>query len=988
MKTSIRTRLTLALTAAMALIAAAAALLSWTFAREDIRTEVAGHQAALVAWMAGKAESDVATAMQTAIGIADAIPADALERPEELGRLFQRLPSPLGWIGRCAATAPDGRILARNVAPPPDAIASLAGRDYFRRVLAEKKPVVSSPLASGIGGMPAVALSVPRVNKEGEVRLVVTCDLELTRQGIFGHLRELRPGGSGYLYMATRDRKIVLQPESMGLPGNGPPEPADPPTLRAAGGFEGAFEDLDRLGRPALFSVKQIPSLGWFVAAVYPADEAYQPLQRAGQRILAVTFAALILGGILAWFVAGWLVAPLRRLTGRLGRLRQQPEARMEALEARDDEIGELAEAFKGLLEDLRQREDTLKESEEKFARAFHSNPHLVLITRLRDGLIVEANEGFERLTGYALAEAIGQTTMEDLHLWADPSDRAEMVRRIEATGMAHDLATTFVRKDGERRDVLISAATFDHAGEPHLIGTVHDVTELRRSQEALRNTQERFSKAFHSNPNFSMISRLSDGRIVEANEGFEKLLGIPAATAAGRMTVADLDMWADPGDRGRFVRLLKERGSVRDFPAAFLSRSGERREVEITASTIELEGEAHIIGTARDVTELKRAEAALKLSEEKFSKIFHTSPDWIAVVRLEDGLILDANEGFARDSGYTVEEAVGLTVLDLGIWAYPAQREAFVRQARADGRVSDYEWAFRRKDGEVREGQLFSTAIELGGVPCLISVVRDVTEQRRAEAEVRKLNAGLENRVRQRTMELEGALRELESFSYSISHDLRSPLRAIAGYARIIEEDYAAQLDGEGNRLLGRIVGGAIRMSELIDDLLDFSRIGRAELRLAPVEMNGLVREVLGEMPEAGSSHGLQMRVGVLPTAVADRGLLRQVWANLLSNAIKYSRQKSAVAIEIGGSVEGDDIHYFVRDNGAGFDMQYAGKLFQVFQRLHRDPVFEGTGVGLAIVARVVQRHGGRVWAEGEPDKGATFHFTLPKADSPSCGG
>ena len=269
----------------------------------------------------------------------------------------------------------------------------------------------------------------------------------------------------------------------------------------------------------------------------------------------------------------------------------------------------------------------------------------------------------------------------------------------------------------------------------------------------------------------------------------------------------------------------------------------------------------------------------------------------------------------------------------------------------------------------------------EIGGEQQIIGVARDITEVARAEEEIRNLNVTLEQRVRSRTAELEEAVREMESFSYSISHDLRAPLRAIAGYARIVEEDYAAQIDAEGKRLLDRIAGGAIRMGELIDDLLDFSRIGRAELKKMPIEMTGLVREALGEMPEAGSGHRLQMRIDELPAAVADRGLLRQVWTNLLSNAIKYSRQRDPATIEVGGAIEGNEAHYFVRDNGAGFDMQYAGKLFQVFQRLHRDPAFEGTGVGLAIVARVVQRHGGRVWAEAAPDKGATFHFTLPQA-------
>ena len=400
---------------------------------------------------------------------------------------------------------------------------------------------------------------------------------------------------------------------------------------------------------------------------------------------------------------------------------------------------------------------------------------------------------------------------------------------------------------------------------------------------------------------------------------------------------------------------------------------------VEGSCVLAEIGGEQQIIGVARDITEVQRAEDALRQSEEKFAKVFHASPDWIFIVRMEDGLIMDANEGFVRLSGYSIEEAVGRTTAALGLWTYPKKRSHFLDEIRAKGSVSNYEHEIRRKDGQLRDMLTSSVIIDIVGTTCLIAISRDITDQRHAEEEIRNLNVDLESRVSARTAELEGALRELESFSYSISHDLRSPLRAIAGYAKIIEEDYAAQIDAEGKRLLDRIAGGAIRMGELIDDLLDFSRIGRAELKKMPIEMTGLVREVLGEMPEAGSGHRLQMRIAELPAAVADRGLLRQVWTNLLSNAIKYSRQRDPATIEVGGAIEGNEAHYFVRDNGVGFDMQYAGKLFQVFQRLHRDPAFEGTGVGLAIVARVVQRHGGRVWAEAAPDKGATFHFTLP---------
>ncbi|MBI4989921.1 MAG: PAS domain S-box protein [Rhodocyclales bacterium] len=980
MKSSIRTKLALALAACMAFIIAAGAFLTWTLIRDEIKADVAKHLFALVSEVAVEAESDVATALKTVAGIAEAMPAAALDKPAEIERFLHQLPSPLGWIGRCAAAAPDGRILAHNIAAPAGAITSLAGREYFQKVLAEKKPVVSAPLISGVSGTPAIALSAPRLDADGQVRLVVTCGLVLTQQGVFGHVRELKIGNSGYLYVATRDRRIVLHPDARRMLADSPPRGANPLADRAGDGFEGAEEGSNSQGLRALMSFRQIPSLGWFVAAVYPVEEAYQSLHLMRERILLMALAALALSAVLAWYLAGWLVAPLTRLTLHLGQMRQRPEARMQALPARDDEIGELAEAFNGLLTKLRQREDTIRLSEEKFFKAFHSNPDFTMISRLRDGLIVEVNEGFERLLGISAAEAVGRLRTADLHMWADPADRDRMVRLLSENGRVRDLPAVFLTRSGERREVEISASTIDLGGEPHIIGTARDVTELKQSQEALRRSEERFAMFFRNNPDYATVSRLSDGKFVDVNRAFETMTGWQRAEVVGR-TAKEIGLYADPQEREWLVGELKARGVARDFEFHFRMRSGEVRLVQGAVVKVDLDGEPHILGVARDITEIRSAEAALRKSEEKFSKIFHASPDWILVVRVEDGMILDANESFALISGHAVEEAVGRTVVELGLWAYPEKREAFVRHLRATERVSEYEWEFRLKDGSVREGLISSVAIDLGGVPCLISIVRDITDQRRAEAEIRSLNVTLEQRVSSRTAELEAAVREMESFSYSISHDLRAPLRAIAGYAKIIEEDYAAQINAEGKRLLDRIAGGAIRMGELIDDLLDFSRIGRAELRKVPIEMNGLVREVLGEMPEAGSGHNLQMRVGALPEAVADRGLMRQVWANLLANAIKYSRQSDPAIIEIGGAIEAGEAHFFVRDNGVGFDMQYADKLFQVFQRLHRDPVFEGTGVGLAIVARVVQRHGGRVWAEGEPDRGATFHFSLPQA-------
>jgi signal transduction histidine kinase/DNA-binding response OmpR family regulator len=254
-----------------------------------------------------------------------------------------------------------------------------------------------------------------------------------------------------------------------------------------------------------------------------------------------------------------------------------------------------------------------------------------------------------------------------------------------------------------------------------------------------------------------------------------------------------------------------------------------------------------------------------------------------------------------------------------------------------------------------------------------------EVEERKRAEGEVRALSADLERRVEERTLELAIVNKELESFSYSVSHDLRAPLRAIDGFSRMLEEDQAAGLDGEGKRLIRVIRDSTRKMGQLIDDLLAFSRLGRKPISTARIDSGKLVGEVLEEV-QAAAERRAKVVVGPLPPAYADAALLRQVWMNLLSNAVKFSGKGDDPRVEVSAYEDGADTVYCVKDNGAGFDMRYRDRLFGVFQRLHGDEEFSGTGVGLAIVRRVVTRHGGRVWAEGKVNEGATFYFALPK--------
>jgi light-regulated signal transduction histidine kinase (bacteriophytochrome) len=259
----------------------------------------------------------------------------------------------------------------------------------------------------------------------------------------------------------------------------------------------------------------------------------------------------------------------------------------------------------------------------------------------------------------------------------------------------------------------------------------------------------------------------------------------------------------------------------------------------------------------------------------------------------------------------------------------------------------------------------------------------RDITERKRTQAQITQLNADLQNRATQ----LEAANKELEAFSYSVSHDLRAPLRHIDGFVKLLNKQAGEKLDERGRRYLDIIADSARQMGTLIDDLLIFSRMSRTELRHAPVSLDALVHEAIHGLQGETNDRPIHWKIATLPEVEADPAMLRQVWVNLIANAIKYSRPRNPAEIEIGCNVANGEFVFFVRDNGVGFDMQYAHKLFGVFQRLHRAEEFEGTGIGLANVRRIVHRHGGRTWAEGKIDAGATFFFSLPKTPTETKG-
>lgn len=378
------------------------------------------------------------------------------------------------------------------------------------------------------------------------------------------------------------------------------------------------------------------------------------------------------------------------------------------------------------------------------------------------------------------------------------------------------------------------------------------------------------------------------------------------------------------------------------------------------------------------EVAENKRIAKELRTVSLYTRSLIEASLDPLVTINA-DGKITDVNHATERATGRSRAELIGTDFFDY--FTEPDRARTGYQQVFLKGSVTDYELALRHRDGHVTD-VLYNASLycdEAGGVLGVFAAARDITGRKKAEENLLALKNELEIRVQERTAQLEAANKELEAFSYSVSHDLRTPLRAIDGFSRILLEDYAEKLDAEGQRLLNVVRDNTGRMGQLIDDILQFSRTGRLELNPAEIDMEGLARTVLDELLSAAPGPRPQVEIGHLPPARGDRAMMRQVFANLLSNAIKFSRGKESPRIEVGGSVEGNEAVYFVKDNGAGFDMQYVDKLFGVFQRLHGVTEFEGTGIGLAIVKRVVTRHGGRVWAEGKVNEGATIYFALP---------
>ncbi|HLO91379.1 MAG TPA: PAS domain S-box protein [Lentimicrobium sp.] len=624
-----------------------------------------------------------------------------------------------------------------------------------------------------------------------------------------------------------------------------------------------------------------------------------------------------------------------------------------------------------------RNMEKAIKSNEERFRSIVEGAPEPIFIQV--DKKFVYVNSTAVRLFNVRNAdEIIGRNIIDFVH----PSYHSIVEKRIDRINqkrlpVQEILELRFLTIDGKDLWVETAGQPIEYEGKPAGLVFVRDITNRKKTAEVLSYNEYllkemgRIAKigGWEFDPvtgkgtwteEVARIHGMSPDEETDANKG------ISFYKDASKVIIESA------------IKEALEKKIPYDLELEMELQDGTHKWVHTFGHPVVVDGKViKLRGSFQDITQRKLAEKALIESEHKYKAFFENSLDAM-ILSMPTGEIIEVNQATCQLLGYTDAELRKLTRNEI-VDTNDENLLPFLKKREATG-IAVGELRFVKKDGTLVDTEISSAIfMDAHDQPKTSMIIRDISTRKRNEQRINQLNSELEQKIEERTAQLKAVNKDLEAFAYSVSHDLRAPLRSINGLTQILQDNYSMNLDLEGQRLTERIRYNATKMTTLIEDLLSFSKASTSEIRKSKVDMNKLVKIVISEIGDKESIDRIEFIIDNLPGTEGDPASLRQVWINLLSNAVKFSSRKEKPVIEISGIHKGNKNFYKIKDNGAGFDMKYSDKIFAAFQRLHSDQEFQGTGAGLAIVQRILLKHGGNIWAEGEEGKGATFTFCLP---------
>jgi PAS domain S-box-containing protein len=830
---------------------------------------------------------------------------------------------------------------------------------------------------------PAIMAATPLRTAEGRLLGVLTSRLNLAKINEI-MLRRSTRHQTFDAFLLNPAHLLVTQPYLLSDPAVLRRGIYTPTANRCLAGDSGSLFAPDYRTIPAIIVYRWLAERQLCLVVKIDQAEVLASLNAFSRTLFLSGILVLAAASILAIGLARSVTRPVRRLQAGVVRFGQgHLDPRLP--ETSGDELGLLAHEFNHMATTLAEKEAelrrhneeldqlvqertlSLRQSEERFSKAFQASPAGLVITRLADGCHIDVNNSYLNLLGYERDEIIGRTTVEVGVIPAE--DRTKIVEALRRQGFVHNVEIGVSTRSGEIRQVLASVERIELGDEACLLSIVYDITERKRAQEALLESEDKFKYVFEHSIIGKSITYPSGE--LHVNQAFCDMLGYS-------LVELQTQIWqhlTHPDDlelsQSAIAPLLAgEKDAVR-FSKRYLHKNGSIVWADVgTFLRRDQEGKPlYFMTTVSDITERKQAEDALHESETRFRALLESAPDAIVSVN-RAGRIKLVNNRTESLFGYSREELLEQEIEIL----LPEHHHPSHRQHRA-GYISDprtrpmgvgYQLMSRRKDGREVPVEVSLSPVETQGDLLVMAIIRDVSEQREAEAKLRHLNEALQH-----------SNAELEQFAYVASHDLQEPLRMVSSYCQLLERRYKGQLDAKADKYIAYAVDGVRRMQNLINDLLAYSRVGTQGKAFEPTDCQAVLTQACANLAKTIQERGAQVEGEALPTVQADQEQLVRLFQNLIGNGLKF-QGAAPPQVHVSAERRGPAWCFAVRDNGIGMEPADRERIFEIFQRLHSQTDYPGTGIGLAICKKIVERHGGRIWVESQPGQGATFYFTM----------